>query len=640
MGAIAAPRRPRRLPTRGRAAWATLVVASLTSVAVSWGSTTAVTVKELTQGLASTPNPGPPTAGPDGNVWFTDHGAVGRVTPAGVITEFAQGIPAGDTPSDSITAGSDGALWFCLTGASPAIGRIDPATGAITSFPLQSNPQSVIEGPDGNVWFMGGAATPAIGYITPAGAVTEITTGFTTSTPSPEAIAAGGDGNIWFLDIGSPYSVGHVNLHVTPHTISETNSGVNPANVLGEITAGPDGNVWFTASEEIGKVTLPAGTVTETDAGNGGLAAGAEPDEIMVGPDQNVWFDDQQNTAEAIGRIVPSSGAITEFPLKTMSTPWTMAFGVDGNLYVDQTGLVAEMTTAGAVTEFPTPSSMAGMDGDSMLQGPDGNLYYNDSGTPVALAQVNLHEKPLVTTGAASAVTASTASVAGSVTPLTADTTVSVQYGPTTALGSAQPAGTLRAGTSAATVTGQLANLPSASTIYYEVTATNANGTSAGAMQSFTTAAATGASPPPQSPSPHLTTGQIDGRQLTLSTPSATTCLAATTDLGATLSATTSAARPHTQLASAAFRLDRGVKHVHHRTVTKHGRRRIVTTTTYTPNAVAHTLPATVSLPLAALRSGAHALNVIVTVHRVRPAGKHPRVAVDRKTLTARFTVC
>ena len=42
-------------------------------------------------------------------------GAIGRITTAGVITEFP--IAAGEAPS-GITSGPDGALWFALAGSS------------------------------------------------------------------------------------------------------------------------------------------------------------------------------------------------------------------------------------------------------------------------------------------------------------------------------------------------------------------------------------------------------------------------------------------------------------------------------------------------------------------------------------------
>ena len=76
------------------------------------------------------------------------------------------------------------------------------------------------------------------------------------------------------------------------------------------------------------------------------------------------------------------------------ATPWTMAFGSDGDLYVVQTGLVAQVTTAGQITEHAAPTSTIGNDDDSLVEGPDGNLYYNDIATK-SLVQVNLGEKPV-----------------------------------------------------------------------------------------------------------------------------------------------------------------------------------------------------------------------------------------------------
>ena len=74
------------------------------------------------------------TAGPDGNLWFTEEGAnkIGRITPSGRITEFP--IPTASSGPDGITAGPDGNLWF-TEGAANKIGRITP-TGAITEFPI------------------------------------------------------------------------------------------------------------------------------------------------------------------------------------------------------------------------------------------------------------------------------------------------------------------------------------------------------------------------------------------------------------------------------------------------------------------------------------------------------------------------
>src|SRR5262249_54117284 len=53
------------------------------------------------------------TPGPDGNMWFTNPtgDTIGRVTPAGVVTEFQ--LAKGTLPK-TITAGADGNLWFTM----------------------------------------------------------------------------------------------------------------------------------------------------------------------------------------------------------------------------------------------------------------------------------------------------------------------------------------------------------------------------------------------------------------------------------------------------------------------------------------------------------------------------------------------
>ena len=112
------------------------------------------------------------TAGPDGNLWFTEGpSTIGRITPAGEVTKFWSGSAEG------ITAGPDGSLWFAVPGAAAggvtvggAIGRMNPSGGEACDFRLglspQSSPLSITAGPDGNLWFTG---TDRVGYITPSG---------------------------------------------------------------------------------------------------------------------------------------------------------------------------------------------------------------------------------------------------------------------------------------------------------------------------------------------------------------------------------------------------------------------------------------------------------------------------------------
>jgi streptogramin lyase len=188
------------------------------------------------------------TSGPDGNLWFTDvqTNTISRITLTGSITEFATG--AGD-----ITGGPDGNLWFT---AANKIGRMTTA-GVVTEFALPGyGALNIISGPDGNLWY---TRQDKIGRITPDGVVTEFSAVFSGTTG---AITAGSDGNLWFtgtranLDnpstslevIGRITPVGSITTFVLPDAESHPTS----------ISAGPDGNIWFTdgGTNTIGKLVL------------------------------------------------------------------------------------------------------------------------------------------------------------------------------------------------------------------------------------------------------------------------------------------------------------------------------------------------------------------------------------------------
>ena len=97
-------------------------------------------------------------AGPDGNLWYSRPGYVGRMTPSGVFTEFElpdrDGNPSSWTQPGDIVAGSDGALWF---GSDGGLGRIT-TDGQITFREEVGTNQAVGLGlgPDGSLWFAAG----------------------------------------------------------------------------------------------------------------------------------------------------------------------------------------------------------------------------------------------------------------------------------------------------------------------------------------------------------------------------------------------------------------------------------------------------------------------------------------------------
>ncbi len=296
-------------------------------------------------------------AGPDGNLWFTETQKIGRITPAGVITEFPLPVLWLGSGPNKITAGPDGNLWFTETAGS-GIGKIT-TSGVISEYGLpdgSANPTGITIGPDGYIWFaespcpggcnatFGSLTGEAIGRITLSGAVSEFTT-----TPDPSifnsyvlGITSGADGNLWFTEGGNS-AIGRITPAGVVTDFPVPDQG-NQGHVVG-VTQGPDGNVWFVvggigcgdlspqcnpAANPVGKIT-PAGVVTEFPLpDNGGLTA------IVTGPDGNLWFTDANEVQGQFGKIgrITTAGVIKEFPLPTPnSLPIAIASGADGNIW-------------------------------------------------------------------------------------------------------------------------------------------------------------------------------------------------------------------------------------------------------------------------------------------------------------------
>ena len=155
-----------------------------------------VSTHQLTKFLLPTANawPGEITTGADGNLWFTERPVdkVGRLTPAGVITEFGNlSAPA------SITAGPDHNIWFASS-ITPIVGKITP-TGSVTLFPTPEVPYQIRPGRGNNLLFTEPRAN-RIATITTSGIVTESPV-FPRSAPT--GITSGVGRQVWFLGSGN-----------------------------------------------------------------------------------------------------------------------------------------------------------------------------------------------------------------------------------------------------------------------------------------------------------------------------------------------------------------------------------------------------------------------------------------------------
>ena len=155
-----------------------------------------------------------------------------------------------------------------------------------TSFPV-SDPGDVAVDEAGNAWFtqpgdVNAPGTSNIGRIDAAtGAVTTTPTTDGSITVAPRDITVATDGQVWFTARFTPQAVGRLDSATNALTLFPVNN-TGPAG----IAASPDGSVWFT-QETKGNVAQinNAGVITE-----GKAVKGSGPFGIVVAPNGDPWY--------------------------------------------------------------------------------------------------------------------------------------------------------------------------------------------------------------------------------------------------------------------------------------------------------------------------------------------------------------
>ena len=309
----------------------------------SAGSAVAAPEAKLKQFRVPTANSQPReiTTGPDGNRWFTEGteftGApakIARITPSGVITEFAPGVSDGcnDCILSDIASGPAGVLY--ATSNDPKLIRFDVntgtfqppiqmpttsalggtlaifgddvwvtdfnndvvwrnrlSTGEFTSVPA-TDPSDVAVDAAGNAWFSE-PDTNSLGRIDAVtGAVTRTPTSDGSTTVAPRAVAVATDGQVWFTVRFAMQGVGRLNP-TTGSVILFPRDNVGPAG----IAASPDGTVWFTQETKGNLANITnAGVVTE-----GKVVKGSGPFGVTVDANAQPWYT--MMSADRIGTL-------------------------------------------------------------------------------------------------------------------------------------------------------------------------------------------------------------------------------------------------------------------------------------------------------------------------------------------------
>ncbi len=192
----------------------------------------------------------------------------------------------------------------------------------------------------------------------------------------------------------------------------------------------------------------------------------------------SVWFagaDGQPTSSEA---VVVAKTAFGDFRI----LPYT---AVNGCVYENE-GVAIPFFRKLALEADETVFIMVG-------RGSNGSASYDSTAVfanIVPLSVLNAGTAPTVTTAAATGVTATAATLKGSVNPQSAPTSYHFEYGTSTAYGQTTAEHPLAAGTTPVNVSADLTGLIPSTTYHFRLVATSASGTTAGSDLTFTTAAA------------------------------------------------------------------------------------------------------------------------------------------------------
>jgi streptogramin lyase len=131
--------------------------------------------------------------------------------------------------------------------------------------------------------------------------------------------------------------------------------------------------MWFTESNpgtnKVANIT-PAGAITEYQL----PTSNAFPSNIVSAPDGNLWYVDETGD---LGRVT-TAGVMTLFHI---TAPTGLAVGPDGNLWVTEfSGMKVDVystTGAALLHSYASNTNPAYLDLEQIIAGPDGNMWYD-----------------------------------------------------------------------------------------------------------------------------------------------------------------------------------------------------------------------------------------------------------------------
>ena len=266
-----------------------------------------------------------PTAGPDGNLWFTDGTKIGKMTTTGVVTEYSLPASTDGSPIDlsnaQLTGASDGNIWFIGLGG---VSKITPSGVVTTSSTPGSTITALSTASDGNLWFsflptsdnsLSAEPGAVVIRMNPDGSTVQIPGRAGDAGTTVTSMAPGHDASLWINDGGTKISrinLSGVPTFAPPIVYPTTTTGITTdanGSFSGKVvsftaydTAATASD--FTATINWGDGNTSPGTITANQ--NGGYdVTGSNTFKVPAGTIENITVTVQENarTAQVFNQV-------------------------------------------------------------------------------------------------------------------------------------------------------------------------------------------------------------------------------------------------------------------------------------------------------------------------------------------------
>jgi virginiamycin B lyase len=251
-----------------------------------------------------------PVEAADGSIWWAGQygNLVGRIDPAsGAMTEYI--LPDNSMPH-SVTADAAGNVWY--TGnKNGTIGKLDPKTGEINVYkmpdPAARDPHTAVFDKNGTLWFTLQRSN-MVGRLDPATGETRLAT-MKTPGSRPYGIKIDAGGVPWVACNGSNCLV-----KVDPATMELTEIELPIAGTtVRRLDIAADGKIWYVNSSQgrLGRFDPKTGDIKEWPSPSGPKS---HPYALAV-VDGIVWYNESGKRPDALVRFDPKTETFQSWPI-------------------------------------------------------------------------------------------------------------------------------------------------------------------------------------------------------------------------------------------------------------------------------------------------------------------------------------